>query len=295
VTIGLSLPLGNLTGAEETADAKCFSEAFGKPYDCLAELKDHGVGSIELQRFGPDSPASSLLDVAQSILGSGISLTFHGYLPGNVAGPLFGDAYPQLLPTINFLEDQQEETVMVVHAHADPHASYGAMVESTARALERLAESIHRCDLPVRVSLEINRYHGGQTPGATYDGLLEIAQHLECSEVGFCWDMGHTRSSVLQNRLPATPPPEFVKRVIHTHVHGLSPDGDTHRPLIESSLHVASGISQLRSFAYGGTYNLELFPRRWGAEKTVRGEVLGSILCLREILNRQQGRIRQEN
>ena len=54
MTIGLSLPLGYLTGAEDTAGTKCLSNAFGGPRDCLAELKDNGITSIELQGFGPD-------------------------------------------------------------------------------------------------------------------------------------------------------------------------------------------------------------------------------------------------
>jgi len=286
VTIGLSLPLGYLAGAEEGADAQCFSDAFGKPHNCLAQLKDHGVGSIELHKVGPDSPARSLLAAARTVICSGMDLTLHGYLPSTTGGPLFGDVYPSLLSTIDFLKSLQEETVMVVHAHADPRASNATLVESTARVLGRIAESIHTCDLPVRVGLEINRYHGVETPGTTYEGLLDIVQHVGCSEVGFCWDMGHTRSSVLQHRLPPAPPPEFLRKVIHTHVHGLSLDGDTHRPLTESNSHIAFGISQLRPYGYSGPYNLELYPMRWGAEETVRDEVLGSIHCLRKILCR---------
>jgi len=196
--------------------------------------------------------------------------------------------YPELAPTLGYLRDQQGETVMVVHALVDPDASCGAMTESTVRALERLAESLHTRDLPVKVSLEINRHHGVEAPGTTYDSLLEIAQRLGSRGIGFCWDMGHTHSSVLQGRLPAVPPPEFLRRVIHTHVHGLSADGDTHWPLTESNSHIASGVSQLKALGYGGTYNLELYPMRWGAEHTVRDGILGSVLCLREILDGMQ-------
>lgn len=217
-----------------------------------------------------------------------MKLTLHGYLTGSMAGLLFGDVYQQLLPTIDYLKDQQEETVMVVHALADPGASKSNLAKSTTRTLERLAESIHTYNLPVRVALEINRYHGVEIPDTTYDGLLEITQYLSCSEVGFCWDMGHTRSNVLQHRLPPVPPPEFLRKVIHTHVHGLSPDGDTHWPLTKDSSNVESGVIQLKSFGYRSICNLELYPMRWGAEKTVRDEILGSILCLRKILSRME-------
>jgi len=288
VTIGLSLPLGYLGGAAETANGKYLSEAFGTPCDCLAELKDHGVGSIELKRFGPGSSAESVLSVAQKVLGSGMRLSLHGYLTGDAAGPLSEEVYPELVPTLGYLGDQQGETMMVVHALVDPDASCGAMTESTVRALTRLAESIARRSVPVRVSLEINRHHGIDAPGTTYESLLDIAQRLGSTEIGFCWDMGHTRSSVLQDRLPAVPPADFARKVIHTHVHGLSREGDTHWPLTESSSHVASGVSQLRRFGYGGTYNLELYPMRWGSEHAVREGILGSVHCLRKILDGPQ-------
>jgi sugar phosphate isomerase/epimerase len=276
-----------MAGTEATVDAKCFAAAFGKPGACLAELADQGVGSIELREFDPDSSANTLLCAAQSVIRSGMCVTLHGYLPNNTEDTLFGDVYPPLLPTIDFLKDYQEDTIMVVHAHADPHADHATLAESTARALQRIAESIHTGKIPVRVALEINRYHGADTPGTTYDGLLEMAQHAGYSEVGFCWDMGHTHSSVLQHKLPPAPPPEFVKEVIHTHIHGLSSDGtDTHRPLIESNSHIASGVDQLKSCGYSGIYNLELYPMRWGTQNRTRDGVLGSICCLRDILKR---------
>ena len=287
MSIGLSLPFDYLAGTGETADARCFSESFGKPCDCLVELKDNGVGSIEIGGFGPDAAADTLLGVAQHILGSGMRLTLHGYQTGNAAGHLFDNVYKQLLPTLNYIRDQQENTVMVVHALADPAASYHSMVEFTTRSLKRLAESIQTCSLPVRIGLEINRYHGLETPGITDDGLLEIAQHMGSSDIGFCWDMGHTASSVLQKKLSEARSPEFLSKVIHTHLHGLSRDGDTHRPLTESSSHIASGVSQLTALGYGGTYNLEFYPMRWGSEHTVRDEILGSIRCLQEILNKE--------
>ena len=56
MNIGVSLPLGYLTGAEDGAGATSLSTAFGSPGDCLAELKDHGVTYIELQGLGPDTP-----------------------------------------------------------------------------------------------------------------------------------------------------------------------------------------------------------------------------------------------
>ena len=212
-------------------------------------------------------------------------------LPDSVDGPGFGDAYPTHVPVIDFLMNRGEAMIMVVHAHSDKTASIEALGKSTARTLVQIAEFIRSGDLPLMVALEISRYHQGvRDPATTYEGLLDMIRDVEGAQVGFCWDIGHTQSSVLQNKLPAEPPLEFVRRVIHTHLHELSPDGDTHRPLTESSLHIASGVSQLRSIGYDGTYNLELYPLRWATENTVRDQVLGSIGFLRELHSSVEGR-----
>jgi sugar phosphate isomerase/epimerase len=286
MNIGLSLPLDYLIGAEISGNAKYFFEAFGKPCDCLAELKDHGIGSIEL-KFGSDTLPNSLLTAARSIIRSGMYITLHGYLPNNTAGTLFGDIYPMLLPAIDFLKNQQEEIVMTLHGHAAPCASNAALIESTTRTLKGLIESVGICNYTVKLAVEINRFHRNRikTYDTTYEGILKVTQHLTDSEIGFCWDMGHTQSSFLQNMLPATPPFEFVRKVIHTHVHGLSPRGTTHWPLTKSTAHIASGVRQLKSCGYNGIYNLELYPMRWDAENIVRDEILTSIHCLQKIPN----------
>jgi len=293
VTIGLSLPLAYLTGTEDSPDAKCLSDAFGRPSDCLACLKHSGITSIELREFGPDAFPDDVLDAVERILDSGMHLTLHGYLCDNAAGRPSGETHPQFLSALNSLNNRQKETLVVVHALADPGASYRTMVEETTRALARLVEDIRIHDLPVTIALEINRYHGVESPGTTYDGLLEIAGHPGNARIGFCWDMGHTCSSVLQRKLPPAPPPEFIAKVVHTHVHDLSPEGDTHWPLTESCPHLASGISRLEASGYTGIYNLELYPTRWGAQQDVKDSMLRSVLRLRTIL--AQIRCRRNN
>lgn len=284
MTIGLSLPLDYLTGTDDSAGAKCLSAALGKPRDCLADLKESSVTSVELQGFGPDVSPDKLRCAVERILGSGMRLTLHGCLTDDTAGLPSCESHSKLLSVADLLEKQQAEVIMVVHALARPGASYRSMVDATTRALERLTEDIHTHDLPVTISLEIERHHGVESPGTTYDGLLEIAQRLGSSAIGFCWDMGHTCSSVLQKRLPTEPPPEFAARVTHTHVHNISPEGDTHWPLTESCPHLTSGINRLEACGYRGIYNLELYPTRWPAQQDAKEGILHSVLCLSKLV-----------
>ena len=141
MTIGLSLPFGYLNGADETGDAKCFSEAFGKPCDCLAEMRDHGVSSIEIRGFGPDAAPDGLLGAARSILGSGMQLSLHGYLIGNSAGYRFGDIYPELYPMRWGTQDTVRDGILhsilylrkILNARQDPMSADRESVESGAR------------------------------------------------------------------------------------------------------------------------------------------------------------------
>lgn len=284
--VGLTLPVDYLIGTNAGDGAKAFAGAFGNPERCLSELRAHGVGSIELQGVGPKSRAADLLDAARCVIGSGMALTVHGYLPGDTQRSLFEDADAPLLPAMEFLKTAGKDTVMVVHAHADPAVDWSALTASSAQALERLAGDIGRYDLPIAVALEINRYHGVDTPGATYDGLLEIAERAEAWKPGFCWDLGHTLSSAMQHKLPATPPDDFIAKVIHTHIHGVLPDGETHQPLTGPVPGHDDGLRRLASAGYAGICNLELYPWRWASEDKVRAGVLGSVTCLRELLAR---------
>ena len=285
MTIGLSLPLGYLADAGDSDGAKRISDAFGRPRDCLACLGDNGVTSIELQGFGPDTSPGKLLYAADRIHGAGMRLTLHGQLPDTVPRGAAGHAHSQFLPAVDLFRDRQEVTVVVVHALASRGAGGHTMVEATARALARLGEDIRTHGLPVTIGLEINRYHGVESPGTTYAGLLEIAAHLDNARIGFCWDLGHTCSSVLQGKLPPAPPAEFIARVIHTHVHGLSPEGDTHWPLTEGCPPVASNVGRLEACAFRGIYNLELYPTRWAAQQDTRNGILRSVSRLRRILD----------
>jgi sugar phosphate isomerase/epimerase len=136
--------------------------------------------------------------------------------------------------------------------------------------------------MPVRVALEIMRYHSDICdPCITYPGLLDIARDVDSTKVGFCWDIGHALSSVAQDRLELDPPSEFLRRVIHVHVHDVAPDGDTHWPLTDNPLLVHI-IRKLVTAGYRGVYNLELSPPRWPPGTDVRAKALESIQRLQD-------------
>jgi sugar phosphate isomerase/epimerase len=284
VTIGLSLPLDYIAGTPLRTGSHLLAAALGDSHHALKLLKRHGVRSVELQRIDADAEPIRVLDAFKRILDTGLHLSLHGALVRGAADRSLDRLYPQLIPALGYLKTQERETVMVVHAHAGGEGSTLSLLEATVDSISHLDRELTKYNIPLKVGLEVNRYHGRADPGTTYEGLLEMAHRVNSSALGFCWDMGHTHSSVLQQQLPAVPPPTFLANVIHTHLHGVAPDGDTHWSLVGSYAHIQDGIRQLRKCGYKGIYNLELYPERWGHAIPVRDGILDSIDLLRELL-----------
>ena len=281
---GLSLPLRYVLDTDTDIAKPGFRQWVGDPGTFLAELRHHDVQTVELRGVEPGLSDTATLTAMRRIVAAGMGFTYHSWLPEAVGKGAFPElAAPPLPDTGAFLNALGISPVMVVHAYNIPGASYEDLMASSVHSLRALIENLKQHALPVRVALEINRYHGVSTPGVTYDGLLEIGQHFTAADLGFCWDMGHTQSSFLQQELPETPPAEFVARVIHTHIHDLSPDGDTHWALREVCPHLMAGIGRLEACGYTGIFNLELYPDRWQPEENVPDAIFRSIERLREI------------
>jgi sugar phosphate isomerase/epimerase len=200
-------------------------------------------------------------------------LTLHGHLPAPAQDSVPGYTQSPFLSALDSFRDRQAEMVVVVHALESRPESSNTTVEATAGVLARIDEEVRTCAPPVTIALEINRYRGADSPATTNVGLIEIAKRLEGAEIGFCRDFGHARFSFLQEKLPPAPPAEFLSNVYHTHIHGLSTEGQTHWPLSEDCGYLVSDISRLDSYGFDGVYNLELYPTRWAAQQDVRDSI----------------------
>ena len=290
--IGLSLPLSYLLEPDTGAAQHEFFKWVGEPQAFLAELRQHGVQTVELQGIAPGFADPAALAAMKRLDAAGMGFTVHSHLPQNVGDPAIGNGvFPDLatppLPDLRaFMTARSARPVMVVHAYATPDTRYEDLVAISVQSLQALIENLKRHDLPVRVALEINRYIGVTTPGVTYEGLLEIGKHFTDADLGFCWDMGHTQASILRQKLPEAPPPEFVARVIHTHIHDLSPEGKTHWALRDSCPHLEAGVACLETHGYAGIYNLELYPNRWKPKENVKSALLRSVKRLQAIHQR---------
>jgi sugar phosphate isomerase/epimerase len=276
MNIGFSLPVAYLVD-----NAEPISNSIGLADIGLAWLKRQGVNTIEI---GSCSSASSdeLLRAGQTISRAGLEASLHSYLPAKLEGKRWEDIYPEQRALIDHLGNSQDELMIVLHGYSgDPSADVDTLKASTARALEALIRIRNGECLPIRVSLEITRCQKTKCdPCCDYGGLLEIADQFEASELGLCWDMGHTQSSVAQGFLDAQVPQAFLQRVIHTHIHDMGPTGVTHFPIHSHSATDAM-IGSLVGVGYTGRFNLELYPARWPDDADVTLGFQDSIRRLR--------------
>ncbi len=280
--IGFSLPLRYLAETPASTDEQLLAEALGPPSACLALLRLRGVASIELGRINANTDPGEALLAAARVLEAGLGLTLHGYLPDPAADGPFAAFFPPLAPLAGLLGRAGTPFVMVLHSYRgnageDPEI----FRERSAALLRRLASALGRENLPGRVALEIARNQGRADPGHSYQGLLEIRERAGHGAIGFCWDLGHAHRNVLEEKIPPAAPPEFLRHVIHVHLHDLAPDGQTHWPLTERRLPLGAYLGALSALNYQGVYNIELYPSRWAAVRDVKQSILESLDILR--------------
>ena len=154
----------------------------------------------------------------------------------------------------------------------------------TVSALQRLVDSIAKESLPLQLALELNRAKGKVDPSTTYRGVLDMCEQVGDSRVGICWDLGHTQSNVLRGVCPPDPPEEFLRRVVHAHIHDIGPDGGTHWPLIFGNVPLARYVEGLKGVGYDGCCVLELSPLRFSDRLDVGESIRRSVILLREAL-----------
>ncbi len=64
--------------------------------------------------------------------------------------------------------------------------------------------------------------------GAERQPVLEVVKAIASERLGICWDLGHDGLHHRQD----PPPADWLKQVIHVHVHDIAEDGLDHYPLI---------------------------------------------------------------
>jgi len=261
---GLSLPINYLAQDPRIDEDFLYQDHFKDPATFLKALKAAGLSSIEIRAIKADTDIKNAARAAKHILDAELDITIHGYLPSNTDGDKFEKILPSIAPIAEILKDRNRSAVITLHCYREQNGDLPQLVSYNINFIKRLARMILEEKLPVKIALEINRQKKYTDPSITYDSLIKLSSEIAEPElVGFCWDFGHSFWNASKNYIDLTPPERFLDNVIHTHIHDISPGGETHWPLTESVVPLTDFVSSLKAKNYAGTYNLELRPERW--------------------------------
>ena len=154
-------------------------------------------------------------------------------------------------------------------------------MDATAAALKALAAYADEHMPQFYFALENNRRRPGGGACQSCEQVAQVLKAINHPRVRACWDFGHFYSNVRNSfESPCPPPEDFLARVVHTHIHGVT-DGKTHFPPDGNNLPLGRYCALLAGRGYRGAYNLELDFRRFYPQIEPRKALESSIAVLK--------------
>lgn len=266
-------------------DENGYFRAFGNISEALKRLKGMGVESIELRMVRPKTSPDLVLKALENLKRHGLGFTIHGLLPAKDDSVETVEQFP-LWSVADWIREEQGEAVVTVHSrfHAEPGENVQTYAELTQNSLRGLLREIEAQKAPYKIALEINREKAKTDPSFTWEGVVSMVKAVNHPALGICWDMGHSFSNASRGVIPVMPPDEFASRVIHTHIHDLSPEGRTHWPLREKKVPIQEFCQILHKLGYSGVYNLEIGPDRFLEDPDIARSLYDSAETMLEIV-----------
>ena len=215
----------------------------------LPKLWAAGVRGVELRAVWSDTDPHEVLSVANLLWDYGFCVTVHSGC--ETAGNAVEKVFSPLALMLAHL--RQRSLTVTLHPIAGDNVAM----------LRNLADHAKAKGYPVKIALENNRRMPDGTDGDSAALVLDAVKGAERDNVGICFDMGHYAwyAANFLDDPDALPPREFLRRVIHTHIHAYD-EGTTHYPLRTWRAPYKNYIEAL-AFGYFGIYNLELEPPRF--------------------------------
>ncbi|UCF96334.1 MAG: TIM barrel protein [Spirochaetaceae bacterium] len=249
----------------------------------MKALREHNVECVELSLFSENAPGNRITEAVRRVWNAGLRASLHPFLPPSLDGGKLASRYQWLESLLRRMPDFQETIILTVHSLSADRGEAIDYRNRTVEALKRIACAVRKENLPIRFALELNRAKGKIDPCTSFTGVLDICREVGDLTVGICWDWGHAQANILKNASCTNPPAEFLRNVIHTHIHDLGPGGSTHWPLDSGVVPVEKNMEDLKSVGYSGCYVLELNPTKFFQVSPVREVVLASIQRLNEV------------
>lgn len=221
----------------------------------------------ELEINAPGEWAGEASKVAHRAIDAGLRCHFHAPYPQRLDLRGFRrGALPVVEETFAGLFDLALEcavrqgTACVVNLHGASAAAGTDPLElrrSTVDFLKWAAEMVE--DYPVRLALEVALYHPGKYRVGQFGGeILDIVKEVSHPALGLGLDMGHCAMFERRRGMPYDLSDEFMRRVVHAHLHDMNSEGEDHGPLIYGNVDYPGYLHWLARKHYRGAVILEL-------------------------------------
>ena len=254
-------------------------------------LRHAGLSALEFELDDhldcwPDS-----LPLMETAVEQGLELSFHApyRAPHSLVG-FAGNRRPALeqeyRPLLEIAESWARRTgaqrTLVVHAAvSQPPANPASLVADTIAYLNWVAETFPNLHLalennhpPLKNEIKV---------GIQRADVLQIANCLQPTRLGICWDMGHDYLRHQQDE----PTPEWLSRVMHVHLHDVDHADQDHYPLVLGNVPHQPWLQGLKQAGMNGIVVLELKGERlkdWSMDQ-IRTALVGSVETIsREIV-----------
>ncbi len=288
MNIGFSLTTEFLAGTPIKTGDKALLDKYQSPESFLETLKERGVHYIELRNVKPGMDNKLVLDAVKTVRSAGMDITIHGVLGENDTGKSFFEIFPSIAGILELIPDHPDRVIITVHTYSDKTGHSDELSERTIKTVSRWVELMDKGDLPFNVAVEINRSKGIVDPSVSCEGVMRIVEGINHGRVGVCWDMGHYYTNFKNGVAEKMPGEDFIKKVIHTHIHGIGEQG-THYPVIlPEAGFLIPYINKLKSREYKGVYNLELTFDKFFMDTPADAAALKSIDQLKFILSMEE-------
>jgi sugar phosphate isomerase/epimerase len=227
----------------------------------LAPLMKEGLSALE---FELDSHLEGWNDMIQLIERSsslGMELCFHApyrnpyYVDGFATDQreaIIRDYRPMLAIAQGWAEHTREKKMVVIHGARAEGGDKRKLTTDTLAFCTWILETFPG----VKVALE-NNLPGDQNmvkAGVSRQDVLRMVKTIHSSNLGICWDMGHDYHSHTEEE----PSSEWLKNVVHVHVHDENEHGEDHFPLVFGRVPHKPWLHALVQAGMKGIVTLEL-------------------------------------
>jgi|GEM_PF-541356 len=257
---------------EVSFDTKPESEWYGIE-NSLEKIRDSGIERIEFA-ISPATTEKEIYLKLDRCLAQDLKVNLHPYTDGKYApgsfelkeGNLALKQNRYFLELAHRISKIQKEKVTVVFHPASNSGMEGLPWEKEERDFfkKRSNEFFRWVDAYVKdkefdvlvvseFSLPSYLENGFFRIGDTYE---EIVETVEGTNVGICWDTGHTYISHLHNGESLLPPDYFLKKVKYMHLHDYY-HGKDHHPILYDNVPIRDYLFLLKKAGFSGGITFE--------------------------------------